>query len=800
MTASRASSGGFAMGRRGQVIVAAGIVAMTLPVVWAMTLPGVFVGDGADLFSYQMPMRDAVAASLREGELFSWNPWLLGGVAAHAGMQLGLLYPLNVAVALLTGKASILLLYWLHLLLLGVGGAVLAGVHLGDRGRQSPWPLLGSAAVWLGCGVTWGHLWAGHVSLVEAWALWPWVWAAVLSAWRTRNSGAAVLAAVAVAFQVIAGHPQVTFLCGAGLIALLLGHVLTDPGPPATATGRERWPGSVVALAVLSLTGAGAALLAAAQLLPTAAMADALNRSLSTPMELAMAFSAPKRSLLTALAPHVWGGPGHSLADVSYHESLAWVGASALALGLLGALRSRLRGGLLLLFAAVFVLLALGKDSPLLPTLVDLIPGFGAFRVPSRWLLPAVALIALLVADGLAPDGALAPQKPVARTAAVRKPPRAMDPAQRFGSISLFALAVVPAGLAMQVRADGGWWGEIVQAKAQEAAPLMGLVRAELFGVAVAFAAAGWMLRDGVWRARLAPVMACAAMAEALWFGSEHVGPAFQRPDAVVAWSADDADAIAKAVGGHRLATAATLRNADFGGRAHVRIAGGYEPTVTREANWYGNLLAGRTEDGYSVNFQVRGPSPWLDRLAVSHVLIDPRDPSVQRGFSVWPVVQTLGSGRQLRENPKPMARLAWAQSIAVEPDNKAAIGHLVQTPPETTVLAQGLPHNTGAGGAIQLLEDLPKRVVAAATTAAPAVLILRDALAPGWSATVDGQPQSIVRADGLFRAVAVPAGQHQIVWQFDPPGLRVGAVVSAVAWLAAIALWIVLRRRQDRL
>ena len=505
---------------------------------------------------------------------------------------------------------------------------------------------------------------------------------------------------------------------------------------------------------------------------------------------------------MTALAPHVWGGPGRSLADVGYHESLAWVGAIGLALGLLGVLRSGRRGALLFLGIGFFLLLSLGKDSPLLPTLVDLVPGFGAFRVPGRWLIPAVAFLALLVADGLAaPEAPLPLAAKPGILAAAKVPLRPLRLAQRIGSVVLWLLAAVPALLALQVRTDRGWWAEIVQGKAQEATQTVSLVSTELFAVAAALAVAGWMLRHAAWHARLAPVLAGLAVVEALWFGSQHVGAAFQRPESVVAWSAEEAAAIAGAVDSqHRLATSAALRQADFGGRAGVRIVGGYEPTITREADWYGNLLAGRSEDGYFVNFQVRGPSPWLDRMAASHVLIDARDPSVQRGFSRWPVVASLTSGRQLRQNPKPMARLAWAQTIAVDPDSKSVISRLAQTPPETTVLAEALPHTPGAGGPVHLLEDTPQRVVAQVSTTAPSVLVLRDALAPGWHATVDGQVQPIVRADGLFRAVAVPAGQHEVVWQFAAPGLQAGLVASGLAWLAWIAAWLVLRQRQKGL
>ncbi len=63
--------------------------------------------------------------------------------------------------------------------------------------------------------------------------------------------------------------------------------------------------------------------------------------------------------------------------------------------------------------------------------------------------------------------------------------------------------------------------------------------------------------------------------------------------------------------------------------------------------------------------------------------------------------------------------------------------------------------------------------------------LVLTDLFHPGWSATVDGQPTTILPADIAFRAVPLAPGEHSIVFRFVVPGWKAGAIVSALSWLA---------------
>ncbi|MBK8027795.1 MAG: YfhO family protein [Chloroflexi bacterium] len=83
-----------------------------------------------------------------------------------------------------------------------------------------------------------------------------------------------------------------------------------------------------------------------------------------------------------------------------------------------------------------------------------------------------------------------------------------------------------------------------------------------------------------------------------------------------------------------------------------------------------------------------------------------------------------------------------------------------------------------------------------AVETDAPGLLLLADAYYPGWTATVDGQPAPVYRADVMFRAVPVPAGSHEVVFDYRPwwlPGILIG---GGALWLLAIGAAIFLKVR----
>jgi hypothetical protein len=78
-----------------------------------------------------------------------------------------------------------------------------------------------------------------------------------------------------------------------------------------------------------------------------------------------------------------------------------------------------------------------------------------------------------------------------------------------------------------------------------------------------------------------------------------------------------------------------------------------------------------------------------------------------------------------------------------------------------------------------------------------PALAVFNEQYDQGWSATVDGEPAPILRADLNMRALMLAPGTHHIVMQYKPPGLRAGAAVTLASLLALVGLTIAPRRRR---
>jgi hypothetical protein len=82
----------------------------------------------------------------------------------------------------------------------------------------------------------------------------------------------------------------------------------------------------------------------------------------------------------------------------------------------------------------------------------------------------------------------------------------------------------------------------------------------------------------------------------------------------------------------------------------------------------------------------------------------------------------------------------------------------------------------------------------------APSVLVLNDKYDPDWRVYVDGAAAPLLRCNYMMRGVAVPAGEHQVRFHYEPPikGLRTTLAALALALVLCVVVPFIPRRPDD--
>ncbi len=343
------------------------------------------------------PWREYAFDLIRSGQLPLWNPYNGGGAPLLANYQSALLYPPTWVGLVLPLAWSMSVTAVLHLFLAGWGMWQLTG-RLGL-------PRLGQGVSALAFGLT-GYLVArlGTYPTVSAAAWLPWeLWATlgILTQFRRRDGG---WLALFVGLQLLAGHAQTTWY------SLLLIGVFS-----AWWSVSHRpfdWKRFVVVVGAITL-GAG---IAAVQLIPTAELLAQSQRSGGVDYDKTMNFSYGLARSLNFLSPNFFGTPGDGsyVTKGAYFEDAVYIGLIPL-MSALAAVFSWLWGKIRraerpAYFAAVpfwtiivvfAVVLALGKNSPVFPLLYRNIPTFSLFQGPVRWHLWTVFGLSVLAGIGV---------------------------------------------------------------------------------------------------------------------------------------------------------------------------------------------------------------------------------------------------------------------------------------------------------------------------------------------------------------------------------------------------------------
>jgi len=146
-------------------------------------------------------------------------------------------------------------------------------------------------------------------------------------------------------------------------------------------------------------------------------------------------------------------------------------------------------------------------------------------------------------------------------------------------------------------------------------------------------------------------------------------------------------------------------------------------------------------------------------------------------------------------ENPHAYPRAFVVPEAVVASDGASALAQLSDGPidPRRQVVLEERP-SIGTGPFAQaapmdaaIVGEATSRLDVHARAPGGGFLVVTDAYYPGWQAFVDGQPAPILRADYLFRAVALPPGEHLVSFRFAPPSLERGAALSMTGLAIAV-------------
>lgn len=99
--------------------------------------------------------------------------------------------------------------------------------------------------------------------------------------------------------------------------------------------------------------------------------------------------------------------------------------------------------------------------------------------------------------------------------------------------------------------------------------------------------------------------------------------------------------------------------------------------------------------------------------------------------------------------------------------------------------------------GTVRLTSYKPNELRYDVTSDKGGVVVFSEVYYPGWTATIDGQPAELGRANYVLRALKVPAGSHKVVMEFRPASVTATETVAiaAIALVVLTFLYALLRR-----
>ncbi len=714
-----------------------------------------------DLFNWFFPMLDRAYAEMRHGRLFLWNPYQLGGLPGLATLQSGLLYPPHLLYIFVPTAVGMGLMGIFHSLLGGWNMVCLARV-LGAR----PAAALAAGLYFALAVVVSKYIWPPGMEAV-AWL--PLGIAAIEKIFRGGGISWMVGLVSAVAMPLLAGGYQTSayMLAAYGWYTVVLLPGRRDSG--------RAFPSRGTAVLRIGICVAIGIALAAPQLLPTAELAQQASRpTQALPLDEVILLGNSFGTV--ASVAHAVLVPPDALLSVRSYLGVVAVGMAVV--------------GLLVLDRTTFFCLTMilyGVLSLLAPpwflSLRAAIPVLGWFRLPLREFFLAQFAVALLLARGMSVlvDTQLRPRW---SGIAVLAGAACMVWGAWYRDWHTSAAALAGAGAVILL---SGW--VLAQSKRPAAAAALTLV----FALLLAFDTVGLSHNDlrlpyshGGWRT----LYEAADLAERLdeLAGAKRVAvlPLFDKRLPVKnaqlfgLFSPFDYEPLAPAV--HEQCFLHADPSSPKAGSLAARQRYHGQPRIEDQSRLLVYPLK-RCLDLLSVDIAVADRLAWRDvnirgqwrnvglsfagvKFAGPYVFL--RNPNgLPRAYAVHDA-ECLDTGSE-----------QWLRLLSPEFDPRTTV--VLDRSSECTTRADT---SSMQGADVEIVDLEPMQVRLRTNMDRPGYVVLTDTYYPGWQAMVNGEPAQILRANGLVRAVRVPAGPVDIVFAYVPMSFYAGIAIAAAAIL----------------
>lgn len=725
---------------------------------------------GSDFLFYFYPVKKFIFDSLwTEGSLPFWNPYQFSGTPFIANIQGAMFYPPGLLYYIMPPEKA----YTCSTILHSMAGGLFM-YFLAREIQLSAWAAFLSAYLFISNGYYVGHIYAGHLSFVQAYIWIPIIFFFLYRFIGERRMKWAAACGLCLGIQILGGFPQISFytILGIWFFGIFYGFLFF----------RQKRAPSILRLTVglFIITGLGFSL-SAIQLMPTWEFSKLSTRAGGVSYEYATSDSLHPKEFLALLVPDIFG----HIVDVTYWRTLCgwhfwetcgYMGILPLCLlfyGIREETQKHLRSFWVIL-ALLSLFLALGKYNPLYP-IVYRLPGFQSFRIPAQILFLfvfALSLWAGICLDHLGKAG-------------LRSKKRFVLILLLIGIILVCLLTVLHQNAESFFHYLFKWFkmdpSLQVNLSPTYLRTVFGLEKAVFFwGVScllIFFKKKQW-----IGRPVFMGLISLSVMTDVGSFGMQFVRPyEYEPPPAKSAFTQQLAGNPSEG----RIVTSSPLFDANDGLLFRFPSITGYDPLILRRYLYYLQASQDLAQNDAVINLAlINDPTDiFLKLLNVTKAVLKDKFYTGQQGAGYASFVK-----RTVLKSSDDV--LPFMRSDGFDPTEMVVL----ESEQSADLMSQSM-QKSALKAEYSVLSYKNEEIQIKVSANQPCYLVLSEIFYPGWKAEIDGKERPILRGNYVFRVLPIDEGSHAVRLFFVSWPFRIGAAISLCTLIIALLILFSKRR-----